>query len=70
MDIDSAAAVSHTGALVTVRDTTTPPSDALPPDPESYLWNCPNCGTRLQARQCKTRCQRCGFFTDCSDTGV
>ena len=39
-------------------------------DPERYLWRCPNCGDLLVARQCKTRCPRCGFFTDCSDTGV
>jgi hypothetical protein len=35
-----------------------------------YLWSCPNCGKRLERRQCKARCQRCGFFVDCSDTGV
>ena len=35
-----------------------------------YLWSCPNCGKRLERRQCKARCRRCGFFVDCSDTGV
>jgi len=35
-----------------------------------YLWSCPNCGKRLERRQCKARCARCGFFVDCSDTGV
>lgn len=40
------------------------------PDPERWLWTCPNCGARLERRQCKARCERCGFFTDCSDTGV
>jgi hypothetical protein len=40
------------------------------PDPDEYLWTCPNCGVRLERRQCKARCARCGFFVDCSDTGV
>jgi len=35
-----------------------------------YLWSCPNCGKRLERHQCKARCARCGFFVDCSDTGV
>ena len=39
-------------------------------DPYDYLWTCPNCGLRLEPRQCKARCRRCGFFVDCSDTGV
>ena len=46
-----------------------PDRDAVT-DPEHWLWTCPNCGTRLERRHCKTRCTRCGFFTDCSDTGV
>ena len=40
------------------------------PDPEAYLWACPNCGRQLERRHCKARCPRCGFFVDCSDTGV
>ena len=47
-------------------------ADHAPPrtDPYDYLWTCPNCGQRLEPRQCKARCRRCGFFVDCSDTGV
>ncbi|MFQ5817916.1 MAG: hypothetical protein ACE5H2_08175 [Terriglobia bacterium] len=28
---------------------------------------CPRCGTRLQARQCKLLCERCGYYMSCSD---
>jgi hypothetical protein len=28
---------------------------------------CPGCGAELIDRGCKMRCQRCGFFLDCSD---
>ena len=35
-----------------------------------HLAYCPNCGARLERRQCKARCFRCGFFQDCSDTIV
>lgn len=28
---------------------------------------CPNCSQRLQSRSCKLRCDRCGYFMDCSD---
>jgi hypothetical protein len=47
-----------------------PPRPPRADDPYDYLWTCPNCGVRLEARQCKARCRRCGFFVDCSDTGV
>ncbi len=33
-----------------------------------HLAYCPNCSARLEKRQCKARCFRCGFFQDCSDT--
>jgi len=46
------------------------PESPPAPDPEQYLWHCPNCGRRLERRHCKARCPRCGFFVDCSDTGV
>lgn len=62
--------VADTHAVSDPRPTTPPRQASADPDPESYLWNCPNCGSRLLARQCKQRCTRCGFFTDCSDTGV
>lgn len=28
---------------------------------------CPNCGQTLWDKECKSRCPRCHFFTDCSD---
>ena len=28
---------------------------------------CPNCSQRLEPRSCKLRCNRCGYFMDCSD---
>ena len=39
-------------------------------DEWAHLAYCPNCGARLEKRQCKARCFRCGFFQDCSDTIV
>jgi hypothetical protein len=28
---------------------------------------CPNCSATLWDKECKSRCPRCHFFTDCSD---
>ncbi len=28
---------------------------------------CPNCSQRLTDRGCKLRCERCGYFMDCSE---
>ena len=28
---------------------------------------CPNCSAELWDKECKSRCPRCHFFTDCSD---
>ncbi len=28
---------------------------------------CPNCSQRLESRSCRLRCNRCGYFMDCSD---
>jgi hypothetical protein len=39
-------------------------------DEWEHLAYCPNCGARLEKRQCKARCFHCGFFQDCSDTIV
>ena len=49
-----------------------PVNDGAPGEPDAWehLAYCPNCGARLQRRQCKARCLRCGFFQDCSDTIV
>jgi hypothetical protein len=48
------------------------PQALAPPatDEWAHLGYCPNCGARLERRQCKARCFRCGFFQDCSDTIV
>jgi hypothetical protein len=48
----------------------TPRADAPRADAWEHLAYCPNCGARLEKRQCKARCLRCGFFQDCSDTIV
>jgi hypothetical protein len=32
-----------------------------------FKRTCPNCGTALFDRQCKSRCPRCHYFSDCSD---
>jgi len=39
-------------------------------DEWAHLAYCPNCSKRLELRKCKARCDRCGFFQDCSDTIV
>jgi uncharacterized Zn finger protein (UPF0148 family) len=31
---------------------------------------CTNCGAPMLSRSCKVRCPRCGYFEDCSDTGL
>ena len=46
------------------------PAAAEVSDDWAHLAYCPNCGQRLEKRQCKARCFRCGFFQDCSDTIV
>jgi hypothetical protein len=54
-----------------VTDPESPPADSEPAaDAWAHLAYCPNCGARLEKRQCKARCFRCGFFQDCSDTIV
>ena len=35
--------------------------------PELAMHYCPNCSQRLEPRSCKLRCNRCGYFMDCSD---
>lgn len=32
-----------------------------------FRCTCPNCGSELWDKECKSRCPKCHFFTDCSD---
>ena len=34
---------------------------------QNVMLYCPNCSQRLESRSCKLRCDRCGYFMDCSD---
>lgn len=46
------------------------PLSELPAKPGSsadFRCTCPNCGAELWDKECKSRCPRCHFFTDCSD---
>ena len=65
-----AARVGGRGTMCYTQLVSEPRPPQRPADPYDYLWTCPNWGVRLEARQCKARCRRCGFFVDCSDTGV
>ena len=47
-----------------------PSAEKLPLESWDHLAWCPGCGARLERRQCKARCFRCGYFQDCSDTIV
>jgi len=40
---------------------------AQPPRSTDFRCTCPNCGGELWDKECKSRCPRCHFFTDCSD---
>jgi ssDNA-binding Zn-finger/Zn-ribbon topoisomerase 1 len=31
---------------------------------------CTHCGAPMVSRSCKLRCLACGYFEDCSDTGL
>ena len=31
------------------------------------IQQCPQCDSDLEARSCKMRCPKCGFFSDCGD---
>lgn len=37
--------------------------------PSAGSFACVNCGAEMVQRQCKVRCDRCGYFEDCSDGG-
>jgi hypothetical protein len=50
------------------RPTTSSGARARPHQPTSdFRRICPNCGNTLTDRECKSRCPRCHFFTDCTD---
>jgi Zn finger protein HypA/HybF involved in hydrogenase expression len=34
---------------------------------QNAMLYCPNCSQHLESRSCKLRCDRCGYFMDCSD---
>ena len=48
-------------------------AEALRDKWERLLWaaensrSCPNCSRELTASVCKRRCERCGYFEDCSE---
>lgn len=44
-----------------------PTVDDEAPAAGDYRTICPNCGTIMYDRGCKTRCPKCHYFTDCSD---
>ena len=44
-----------------------PPSSAKASAEQNAMLYCPNCSQRLESRSCKLRCDRCGYFMDCSD---
>lgn len=43
------------------------PSAPLTSAEQNVMLYCPNCSQRLESRSCKLRCDRCGYFMDCSD---
>ncbi len=55
---------------ITTTQPDTGPSRRFNPEegpPEAQNGACDVCGALLDARQCKLRCDRCGFVRDCSD---
>ena len=60
----SAAPSPATGAAPSAAPDT---SEARPPGRSDFRCTCPNCGSELWDKECKSRCPRCHFFTDCSD---
>lgn len=43
------------------------PNTPLTSAEQNVMLYCPNCSQRLESRSCKLRCDRCGYFMDCSD---
>lgn len=58
---------SESGFRPTTRTAHNQVAPAAGPRTGDFRCTCPNCGSELWDKECKSRCPRCHFFTDCSD---